>query len=97
MCLQGGRGLQQLFITLVVNMRKLWITVRDMRLLTAHLKPGHHVKESITHNTMLERICMTADRSTEGGRSKGKGGMEGLVAPHGRFTQATLFFTSQVG
>ena len=37
-------------------MRKLWITGRHMRLLTAHQKAGHHVRESITHDTMLERV-----------------------------------------
>ena len=37
-------------------MRKLRITGRPMRLLTAHLKAGHHVRESIMHDTMLERV-----------------------------------------
>ena len=43
MCLQSG--------TTAIN-----ITVRHIRLLTAHSKAGHHVRKSITHDTMLERL-----------------------------------------
>ena len=38
------------------KLRKMRITGRHMRLMTAYWKAGHHVRKSITLDTMLERV-----------------------------------------
>ena len=57
MCLQGGTTATHKISNKKLNtFRKLWISVRHMRLLTAPQEAGHHAIKSITHDTMLERV-----------------------------------------